>query len=433
MAGLFGEMLLIFVLVLLNAFLAASEIALVTARRSYLALRAEEDPDAAAALRLVENPSRLLATVQVGITLAGFFASAVGALSFVVIVSDVLERVPWEPVQTWSETIAIIAVTLVISFVSIVFGELIPKRLAIHYADQISLAIARPIEWLAVATAPIVGILSGSANLLLRVFGIRDLRTGQASVTEADLRFMFDVAAKEGEVELSEIKMLHRVFEFTDRLAKEVMTPRPEIQWVDKDETLKDLLTLFAETFHARYLLCDGEPDNILGVINMKDVLRAQATKEVTDESSLQQFMRPVLFVPETKRVGELFEEMRLAGHQMAVIVDEYGGTAGLVTLKQIIEEIMGRVGDETTGQEQEYESIDEHTFQVEGAMRVDEAREALGLNLPEGDYETVAGYLLFILGHIPQQGELVRYENFRLTVAEMSGVKIEKVLVTRT
>ena len=432
MTGLFGESLLIFVLVLLNAFLAASEIALVTARRSYLALRAEDDPDAAAALRLVEDPSRLLATIQVGITIAGFFASAVGALSFAVVLSDILERMPWEPAQRWSEPIAIIAVTLLISFVSIVFGELVPKRLAIHYADRISLAVARPIELLAVATTPIVGILSGSANLLLRIFGIRDLRTGQASVTEADLRFMFDVAATEGEVEFSEVKMLHRVFEFTDRLAKEVMTPRPEIQWFGNGDTLKDLLTLFPETYHARYLICDSDPDHVLGVIYIKDVLRALATKEVTEDSPLLPFMRPVLFVPETKRVGELFEEMRVAGHQMAVLVDEYGGTAGLVTLKQLVEEVVGRASDEELG-EQEYESIDEHTFQVEGAMRIDEAREALGLDLPEGDYETVAGYLLFVLGHIPQQGDHVRSENYRLTVAGMSGVKIEKVLVTRT
>ena len=432
MTGLLGEILLIIVLVALNAFLAASEMALVTARRSYLARRAEEDADAAAALRLVENPNRLLATVQVGITIAGFFASAVGAFSFVVVVSGVLDLVPWEFVQMWSETIAIIAVTLIISFVSIVFGELVPKRLAIHHADRISLVIARPIEWLAVAIAPIVGLLSGSANLLLRVFGMRDLRTGQASVTEADLRFMFDVAAEEGEVELSERKMLHRVFEFTDRLAKEVMTPRPEIQWFNKDDTLKDLLTHFPETYHARYLICDGDPDNVMGIIYIKDVLRALATNEASEETPLLPFMRPLLFVPQTKRVGELFEEMRVAGHQIAVIVDEYGGTAGIVTLKQLVEEIVGSVGDERLV-EQEYETIDEHTFQVEGAMRIDEAREALGLDLPEGDYETVAGYLLFVLGHIPQQGELVRYENYRLTVAEMSGVKIEKVLVTRT
>ena len=410
--------LILLVSVLCVAFFSSSEASLISVNKIRIRNLAEQgNAGAQAVQKVLHNHEKFFATILLTENAFIIFASSVGTALAISLFGEAEQ--------------SIILATMAMTVLVVIFGEITPKTLASLASERVSLIAARPISLIMRLETPLIAFFTLVPRLLIRLLG-RRLHTGSPFVTEAELRMLIDIGQTEGTLESAEIKMLHRVFEFTDRLAKEVMTPRPEIQWVDKDETLKDLLILFAETFHTRYLLCDGEPDNILGVINMKDVLRAQSANEVTSESSLQHFMRPVLFVPETKRVGELFEEMRSAGHQMAVIVDEYGGTAGLVTLKQLIEEIVGRVGDETTGQEQEYESIDEHTFQVEGAMRIDEAREALGLDLPEGDYETVAGYLLFVLGHIPQQGELVRHENYRLTVAEMSGVKIEKVLVTR-
>lgn len=411
--------LILLVSVLCVAFFSSSEASLISVNKIRIRNLAEQgNASAQAVQKVLHNHEKFFATILLTENAFIIFASSVGTALAISLFGEAEQ--------------SIILATLTMTVLVVIFGEITPKTLASLASERVSLIAARPISLIMRLETPLIAFFTLVPRLLIRLLG-RRLHTGSPFVTEAELRMLIDIGQTEGTLESAEIKMLHRVFEFTDRLAKEVMTPRPEIQWVDKDDVLQDLLTLFAETFHTRYLLCDGEPDNILGVINMKDVLRAQSANEVTGESSLQHFMRPVLFVPETKRIGQLFEEMRSAGHQMAVIVDEYGGTAGLVTLKQLIEEIVGRVGDETTGQEQEYESIDEHTFQVEGAMRVDEAREALGLNLPEGDYETVAGYLLFMLGHIPQQGELVRHENYRLIVAEMSGVKIDKVLVTRT
>ena len=253
-----------------------------------------------------------------------------------------------------------------------------------------------------------------------------------AVVTAQEIRSLISVGREAGAVEVTEAKMLEKVFHFGDLQAKEIMTPRPEMVWLDKDATLRDFLPVFATSSHARYALCDGDPDNLMGVLYIKDVLQGMAPEALLPELPLAPLLRPAHFVPETKRVADLFEEMRSAGHQMAIIVDEYGGTAGLVTLKQLIEEIVGRVGEEALGQEQEFEAIDEHTFQVDGSMRIDEMNEALHLDLPEGSYETVAGFLLSILGHIPRPGEQVRYDDLRLTVAEMHGVKIEKVRITQ-
>ena len=433
-----GELLmqavLVVVLVAVNAFLAAAEIALVSVRRPRLQQLEDKDPDAASALRLLGDMGRFLATIQVGITVVGFLASAVGAVSFVIVLSNLLARVPLLLVQQLQEPIAIVLVTLFISFVFIIFGELIPKRLGIVYAESITLGLARPIEWLARATSPIVALLTGSANIVLTIFGQgKALSEVRPQVTEVDLRLLFDVAATEGEVEEREAKMLHRVFEFTDKLAREVMTPRLDILWLDKDATLKDFLEAFAKSYHARYPLCDDNADNILGIIYIKDILPAMASEDATTSLALAPFQRQAYFVPETKRVGELFEEMRSLGHPMAIIVDEYGGTAGLVTLKQLLEEIVGSVGDEVSRQEPEYETIDEYNYLVDGSMRVDEMNEALHLDLPEGDYETVAGFILEHLGHIPRPGEQVRYNELRLLVSTMDRVKIEKVRVTRT
>ena len=418
-SDLLSNLAILVVSILCVAFFSSSEASLISVNKIRIRNLAEQGNGGAQSVqKVLHNHEKFFATILLTENAFIIFASSVGTALAIALLGH-------------SEQ-SIIVATIAMTVLVVIFGEITPKTLASLAAERFSLFAAKPIDIIMKLETPIIAFFTIVPKAVIRLLGGR-LHTGSPFVTEAELRMLIDIGETEGTLESTEIRMLHRVFEFTDRLAKEVMTPRPEIQWLDKDETLKDFLALFAETFHARYLLCEDDPDNILGVIYLKDVLRALAAKEITEDSSLQSFMRPCHFVPETKRVGELFEEMRTAGHQIAVIVDEYGGTAGLVTLKQLIEEIVGRVGDEIVGQEQEYESIDEHTFQIDGAMRLDEAREALGLDLPAGDYETVAGYLLSTLGHIPQQGEQVRHGNHRLTVTEMNGVKIEKVLVVRS
>ncbi|MSQ09883.1 MAG: HlyC/CorC family transporter [Dehalococcoidia bacterium] len=432
---LFAESLLIVVLLAINALLAASEIALISASRPRLIRQSEADADAKAALRLLGNPERFLATIQVGITISSFFASAVGALSFVLALDKLLQGSGLGILREYSNGIAVVAVTLLLSFLSVVFGELIPKRLAIRYADRVTLAVARPMEWVAAAVNPLVAVLNFVARIVLTLIGqgkiVDEVRP---SVTEADLRIMFDVATSEGDVEEREARMLHRVFELTDRQAHEVMTPRPEIDWLDKDDTFADFLPVYAETNHTRYPVCDGEPDMVLGVFSIKDALREISTSHLAPERKLIDLMRPAYFVPETKKVGDLFEDMRTSGQAVAFVVDEYGGTSGMITLKQLVEEIVGRVTDEDAPtDEPEWVRLDENTVRVDGSMRIDEANESLDLDLPTGDYETVAGLVLHELGHIPAEGEQVELGELRLVVAKMVGVKVEQLHVIRS
>lgn len=431
-----GELLtqiaIIVVLMLINGLMAASEIALVSASRPHLIRKSDEDPDAKAALRLLEDPSRFLATIQVVITVAGFFASAVGAVSFDLVLTEFLKGTGVAFLQEHADVIAVVIVTLLLSFVQVVFGELVPKRLAIAYANGVALVVARPLEWVAKAATPVVVVMNFSARVVLTLLGQgKVMDDARPAITEADLRVMFDVAANEGDVEQREARMLHRVFEHTDRLAHEVMTPRPEMVWFDKDDTVADLLKAYPDTYHTRYPVCDGEPDNVIGVFSIKDVLREMAQGEVSPDRKLADLAHAGYFVPDTKRVGDLFEDMRTTGQPIAFVVDEYGGTAGLLTLKQLIEEIVGHVTDERA-EEEEWERIDERTLRVDGSMRVDDANETLELGLPEGDYETVAGFILDQLGHIPKVGEQVAYNDLRLVVAEMAGVKIEQVDVIK-
>lgn len=416
---LWVNLVILLVSVLCVAFFSSSEASLISVSKIRIRSLAEQGSASALTVqRVLQNHDKFFATILLTENAFIIFASSMGTALAISLFGSGQET--------------ILLATVIMTMLIVTFGEITPKTLAALASERVSLLAARPIKWIMFVETPLIAFFTLIPRALIEILG-RRLHPGAPFVTETELRMLIRIGETEGTVESSEMKMLHRVFEFTDRLAKEVMTPRPEIRWLDKDATLQDFLPLFAESYHARYLLCDGDPDDIVGVLYIKDVLRAMASGELSPESRLDQFLRQAHFVPETKRVGELFEEMRSAGQQIAIIVDEYGGTAGLVTLKQLIEEIVGRVGDEIVGQEVEYETIDEHTVQVDGAMRLDEARELLGLDLPEGDYETVAGFLLSTLGHIPHPGEQVRYQNTRLTVTEMSGVKIEKVLVTRS
>ncbi len=433
-----GEVLtqstIILLLLVANGLMVASEIALVSASRPHLIRKAEQDPDAAAALRLLGTPTRFLATIQVGITVTGLFASAVGTLSFHQALSDLLQRSDMDFLSHNADTVSLVTVTLMISFVTVVVGELVPKQVGIRYADRITLFVARPVEWMEVAAGPLVWMLNTSATGLLKVIGLGRVSEAseKPSVTEADLRVMFDVAATEGDVEEREVRMLHRVFELTDRLAREVMTPRPEMIWFDKDATIGDFLPVYVETYHSRYPVCDGEPDAVLGVFSTKDVLREMANGNARPERLLNDLLHEAYFVPETKRVGDLFEDMRTSGEPVAFVVDEYGGIAGLITLKSLVEEIVGPVTDDLTPDTPEWEQIDEHTVRVEGSMRIDEANETLELNLPEGEYETIAGFVLHQLGRIPKPGDQVALDGKRLVVSEMDGVKVDHIDIIR-
>ena len=243
---------------------------------------------------------------------------------------------------------------------------------------------------------------------------------------------MISLGHKEGTVEEDEAEMLHKVFDFGNRPVREAIVPRTEVVWVEKGIKLADFLNIYAQSPLSRFPVYEDNMDNVVGILSVKDVLMAVAKGAINNESTIDDLIRPAYFTPETKRISELFAEMRDKNYRMAVVVDEYGGTAGVVSLSRLVEEIVGPVGDEFAEAEKEYETINEYTFQVDGGMRIEEANEELGLELPEGEYETVAGFVLDLLGDIPKPGQKLKYKDLKLVITEMRGVKIEKILLTK-
>jgi len=250
--------------------------------------------------------------------------------------------------------------------------------------------------------------------------------------SEEEIRTMITVGHKEGTVETEEAEMLHKVFDFGNRPVREVMVPRPEVICIEQGSKMADFLTLYAESPISRFPVYQENMDNVVGILSVKDVLMALAKGTIDNRSVIDELVRPAYFTPETKPISELFTEMRDKNYRMTVVVDEYGGTAGIVSLSRLVEEIVGPVGDELAAAEKEYEAINEYTFQIDGGMRIEEANEEMGLELPEGDYETVAGFALHLLGHIPNQGEQLRYKGLKLVITKMRGVKIEEILLTK-
>ncbi|HXH22604.1 MAG TPA: hemolysin family protein [Dehalococcoidia bacterium] len=324
-----------------------------------------------------------------------------------------------------------LAAFIVVPYVITQFGELTPKVLAAEAPEGFALAIALPASALTRVLGPIVWALGIIPRLLSRwVFGVR-LGAGP-SVTEAELRMLIGIGAETGSVEEAEAELLDRVFHFGDRRVHEVMVPRTEVVWLEADATVADFYRVFAQSPHSRFPVFEESPDHVVGVVGIKDVLHGIAEGRMTPESRVREVMRPPFFVPETKLVGELFREMQANRTQLAVAVDEFGGTAGIVTLEQLLEEMVGRVGDELRPPEVEIKPIDAETVQVDGSLSIEEAREELGLDIPEGDYDTIAGYVLSLLGHIPSEGESVPIDGHRIKVVEMRGAKIELLQVTR-
>jgi putative hemolysin len=243
---------------------------------------------------------------------------------------------------------------------------------------------------------------------------------------------MISMGHKEGEVEEAEAEMLHKVFDFGNRSVREVMVPRPEVVSIEQGSTLADFFTLYAQSPRSRFPVFQENMDNVVGILSVKDMLMAVAKGTLTEESTIDDLVRPAYFAPETKNIGELFVEMRDENYRMCVAIDEFGGTAGIVSLSRLVEEIVGEVGDELAAVEKDYEVINEYTFQVDGGMRIEEANEEMELELPEGDYETVAGLILNLLGHIPKLNDQIRYKGLKLVVTEIRGRKIEKILLTK-
>ncbi len=321
--------------------------------------------------------------------------------------------------------------TFVMTAIIALFGEVTPKVLGAHAPERFPLFAARPVEGLLWLMRPLVIPLAAAPTYVSRIlFGER---AGVAhTVSEAELRMLIDIGAESGAVEEAEAELLERVFHFGDRRVNEIMVPRTEVVWLARGDSVGSFYETFAGSPHTRFPVFEETQDNVVGIVNIKDVLRGIADGQLTNDSLIDLAMRPALFAPETKFVGALFFEMQRSGHQMAIVVDEYGGTAGAVTLEMLLEELVGYVSDELRRHEEEFVTVDDRTFQIDAGMTIHDANEELELALPEGDYETVAGFVLSHLGHIPAVGEQFTFNGLRIAVTKVLGRKVEEVTVTR-
>lgn len=314
---------------------------------------------------------------------------------------------------------------LAIPLIAAEFGEYTPKVIASRAAERIAIFVAVPVEIVSRVMSPLTRTLATVPNL----FSSAEQRH---TVSEAELRMLIDISAEEGAVREEEAELLDQVFHFHDRRVREIMVPRTEVVWLEKDETVREFYETFDQSPHSRFPVYDETVDNVVGTINIKDVLRALAEGKVTQESAIAPMIRAAMFVPETKLVSDLFWQMQEERQQMAVVVDEYGGVAGIVTIELLLEEMVGSVGEELAPGEEEFVALDEKTTRIDGGMSIYDVREEVGLDLPEGDYETIAGYVLEQLGHIPRAGETITLDGYRIAVSDVKGVKIESVVVTK-
>ncbi len=364
--------------------------------------------------RIMEHPEKFLATVLLG---TNFFETAVATLGTLMAIS------------LWGEQTGAAVATILVTLITLVFAEFMPKSLAARYGERMALSYARPIAFISILFYPFVYVLNHVGIRFGRLWGEVE---ATPTISEEEFHTMITVGHREGTMEDETAEMLHNVFDFANRPVREVMIPRTEVIFIEKGMKIADFMAIYAEHPLSRFPVYEVNRDNVVGILSIKDVFIALSKGTINQEGMIDGLIRSAYFAPETKPISELFAEMRDKNYRLAVVVDEFGGTAGIVDLVLLLEEIVGPMGDELIKAEKDYEVINEHTFQIDGGMRVEDANEEMGLELPAGDYETVAGFILHLLGRIPQQGEQLKYKGLKLVITRMRGVKIEEVLVTR-
>jgi putative hemolysin len=426
-APLILDLLILLSLILINAFFSATEIAVITLNDNKIRKKADEgDKIAKKLVRLINEPGSFLATIQVGVTLAGFLSSAFAADIF----ADRLYRAIGVELPL-IRSASVVIVTIILAYFSLVLGELVPKRVAQHNPEKLANGIAGIITGLGVVMKPFVFLLTCSTNLVLRILGIDPTQTDR-SVTEEEIRMMVDVGRESGNIHEEEKEMINKIFEFNDKEVSEIMTHRTSIVSLDVDADYAEVLEVAIHEKYTRIPVYDDNIDNIVGILHIKDLLY-HAAEGLQAPFSLRNMIRPPYFVPESKNIDALFREMQRDHVQLAVAIDEYGGTAGIVTIEDLLEEIVGNIQDEYDEEEQEIVRKDDQTWIIAGLTDLDEVGDAIGITFPDDDFDTLAGFVISLLGRIPEENELpsVAYENFRLKVLDMEEKRVSKVEIT--
>jgi CBS domain containing-hemolysin-like protein len=433
----FLKLLGAFLLVLSNGFFVVAEFALVSVRRSRVeALAVQGDATARLVRHVVSDPDRFIAATQLGITVSSLGLGWLGEETIAELLEPVLHSLPLSLVNVSSAAIAGGIAFALITFMHVVVGELAPKSIALQYPEQASFYVARPITVIETLFRPFIWALNGTGNFLLRLVGLRAPSGHERVHSVEELKLLVDESLRGGVLDEEEMKIATRAFEFGDREAREAMIPRTEIVGVEHSATLEQVLQTFNSSQHSRFPVFEEDLDHIIGVLSIKDVLATLVDTPANRDSRIADLglVRPMLVVPETSPLGKIFTEMRTKQLQMALIIDEYGGTAGLVTAEELAEEVMGRLIDEWVSEPPGVEPLRGATYRVNAQLQLSEVNEELGLQLPERDvYETLAGFLLYQLGRIPEEGHEIAFGDLRFTIVRMKGPKIEEVYVERT
>ncbi|MFZ5352988.1 MAG: hemolysin family protein [Bacillota bacterium] len=428
---LWTQMLIIFLLIGINAFFAASEMSIVSVRQSRIKPLVDDGNKAAIIVsKFLDEPSKLLATIQIGITFAGFLASAIGAQTLSSGLAELLRSLNIPIVTQSAGAIATFLVTSVIAFVTLVLGELVPKRLALERSEKIAMAVARIINGISKITSPAVKLLTISTNLIVKLFGASDA-VNNNQITEEEIRLMINVGEEKGIFQETETDMINSIFEFDDTVAKEVMTPRTHIVAIDADTNLEEILDVIVAENFSRIPVYEESIDKIIGILYVKDLF-GMIKRKMEWELSLKDIIRPAFFVPEYKKIDELFKEMQKSKTHIAIVIDEYGGTAGLITIEDLLEEIVGNIFDEYDDVIVDYEKVDDSTYIINGMLSISEINDIMNLEMPEEEFDTISGMILSLSGKIPEVGDEVQFEDISFRIEEVDDKRISKIKIQK-
>jgi CBS domain containing-hemolysin-like protein len=413
------SLIIIIICLILIAILSSSEIAFISVSRIRLRHLIQKDKGSAKiAQKIRDHHDKLFSAVIVSGNLFTILATSIGTTL---------------ALDLFGEDFGVIIATVLMTFLTVVFGELAPKTFAATHAEKIALTMARPMDIYIKLTSPVVGIFNKISNSVIRLFG-GEIRPAPQLLTEEEMKAMISIGEEQGTIETEEKKMLHKVFEFGDKKVSEAMVPRTEIVAISEKAVVADVLELINTKGYSRYPVIKESVDNIIGILYVKDILMKMAREEINKQTPIINLVRDAYYIPISKMVTELLDDMQKNKFQIAIVVDEHGGTAGLITLEDIMEEIVGGLQDEFEAieAEKEVEIVDESTFVVAGHTGIDEINELVGTNIESEEFHTIGGFLFGLFGHLPKVGEQLRYHDLRFLILEMDGKRIEKIKITK-
>ncbi|HPT91182.1 MAG TPA: hemolysin family protein [Acetivibrio sp.] len=429
------ELLILILLIVLNGFFAASEIALISLNDNKLRFMSNDRNKKKIELlkKLLSEPGRFLATIQIGITLGSMLSSAFASESFSDRLVGLIKLTGIPVPDAVLKSISVIVISMILSYFSLVIGELVPKRIAMKKEEDISLFAVRPLYILSVATLPVVKFLNASTNVIVRLFGI-DPNQDEEEVTEEEIRMMVDVGEEKGAIQENEKEMINNIFDFDNKTAMDIMTHRTDIVALPIDAGLKEVINVINEEKYTRIPVYEGSIDNIIGILHAKDIIKFIDCDQSREDFDLRKLIRNPYNVPWSKRTDELFSELQKNKNHMAIIIDEYGGTAGIVTMEDLVEEIVGNILDEYDEEEKELEKLDDNTYIASGSVGLDVVKDQFDAPLPIEEYDTLSGFVISQLGRIPEHEEKpeIEFSGLIFKVMEISEKKIEKIKICK-